>query len=161
MSVTAILLVPEEADQPLGADRFSALAGSTASSGSSMPQAENFWASRVRMTRNDLADGVAVLGLNGYTEGRQVGWLRRRLAAARRDPGVDFTVVALHVPLYSHTVKVREDAGLQEALVDLFDRYDVELVLQAHAHTPISARTACAAATWSTRAPSTARGRCT
>ena len=73
----------------------------------------------------------------GITEGRQHQWLVAELEAAQADPTVRWIVAFFHHPLYSHAVGLSAkgaDRKLRAALLPLFDRYGVDLVLSGHDH---------------------------
>lgn len=71
----------------------------------------------------------------GYTEGAQMAFVERTLAAARRDPAVDFVVVLMHHSAFSSSSKHGSDDGVREAWLPLFAQHSVDLVLQGHDHT--------------------------
>ena len=68
----------------------------------------------------------------GYTGGEQKAWLRAELAAARRDPGIDWIVVWVHYPVMS--TAGGSDLGLRQEYQPLFDEYGVDVVLTGHSH---------------------------
>jgi 3',5'-cyclic AMP phosphodiesterase CpdA len=70
----------------------------------------------------------------GYSGGAQNRWVERTLAANRADPNVDFIVCFFHHCAYSTTVTHASDGGVRAAWGDLFDRHQVDLVLQGHNH---------------------------
>ncbi|MDR3660451.1 MAG: metallophosphoesterase [Mycobacterium sp.] len=70
----------------------------------------------------------------GYSGGTQNSWVERTLAAYRGDPNVDFIVCFFHHCAYSTTKSHASDGGVRAAWCDLFDRYQVDLVLQGHNH---------------------------
>lgn len=70
-------------------------------------------------------------------EGPEFEWLVRTLEQASADPSVRWIVVVMHHPIYSHAVGLSghgADQELGEAIVPLFDRYGVDLVLAGHDH---------------------------
>ncbi|MFH8586803.1 purple acid phosphatase family protein [Streptomyces celluloflavus] len=69
-----------------------------------------------------------------YTRGKQTPWLRRRLAAFRADPTIDFIVVYFHQCTYSTCHDNGAELGAQQDWAPLFDRYQVDLVLNGHNH---------------------------
>lgn len=82
-------------------------------------------------TATDGPDGPDV------TEGAQYQWLAAELEAAHEDPTVRWIVTFFHHPLYSHAVGFSgkgPDRKLRAALLPLFDRYGVDLVLSGHDH---------------------------
>lgn len=73
--------------------------------------------------------------VRGYSGGRQTTWLERTLAAARTDDSIDWIVVQMHECALSSTATGNgSDLGIREAWLDLFDHYQVDLVLCGHDH---------------------------
>ena len=70
----------------------------------------------------------------GYSDGSQNSWVERTLAAYRSDPNIDFIVCFFHHCAYSTTDSHASDGGVRAAWCALFDRYQVDLVLQGHNH---------------------------
>ncbi|MCV7226014.1 metallophosphoesterase [Mycolicibacterium komossense] len=70
----------------------------------------------------------------GYSHGAQNSWTQRTLAAHRANPAVDFIVCFFHHCAYSTTGAHASDGGVRAAWTALFDRYQVDLVLQGHNH---------------------------
>ena len=70
----------------------------------------------------------------GYSGGTQNSWVERTLAGYRRDPNIDFIVCFFHHCAYSTTQAHASDGGVRAAWGALFDRYQVDLVLQGHNH---------------------------
>ena len=73
--------------------------------------------------------------VHGYSGGEQKRWLAGELAAARRDPDVDWVVVCMHQTAIStadHTNGA--DLGIREEWLPLFDQYQVDLVVCGHEH---------------------------
>jgi hypothetical protein len=70
----------------------------------------------------------------GYSGGVQNTWVERTLAAHRANPDIDFIVCFFHHCAYSTTEDHASDGGVRSAWCDLFDRYQVDLVLQGHNH---------------------------
>jgi 3',5'-cyclic AMP phosphodiesterase CpdA len=93
-----------------------------------------------------LYGNVAVLSLDandvsyeiktntGYSGGSQNRWLEDTLAGHRANPNVDFIVCFFHHCAYSTTDAHASDGGVRAAWCDVFDRYQVDLVLQGHNH---------------------------
>lgn len=69
----------------------------------------------------------------GYSGGAQNTWVERTLAAHRANPDIDFIVCFFHHCAYS-TSQHASDGGVRSAWCDLFDRYQVDVVLQGHNH---------------------------
>lgn len=70
-------------------------------------------------------------------EGAQYEWLVAALDSARGEPGLRWTVVYMHHPVYGHPTGFAgkgPDPDLRKALVPLFERYGVDLVLMGHDH---------------------------
>ncbi|WP_083828563.1 metallophosphoesterase [Candidatus Protofrankia datiscae] len=70
----------------------------------------------------------------GYSGGAQTSWVERTLKAHRADPDIDFIVCFFHHCAYSTTAQHASDGGVRGAWAGLFDRYQVDLVLQGHNH---------------------------
>jgi Calcineurin-like phosphoesterase len=71
----------------------------------------------------------------GYSGGQQTRWLAQELAALRAPgSGVDFVVVFFHHCAFSTNSVHGSDGGLRAQWVPLFDRYEVDLVINGHAH---------------------------
>jgi len=110
-------------------------------SGSS-PELRGLWYSftagsvRVIVLQNDdncLQDGGDVY-VNGYSGGRQLAWLEKELAAARKSRDIDWLVVAMHQVMISTSDANGADLGLRQKYGPLFDKYGVDLVLCGHEH---------------------------
>ena len=95
-----------------------------------------FTAGAVRFITIDTNDVVYSTDFDfpilGYTSGEQKTWLEAELAAARRDPGIDWIVVWVHYPVMS--TAGGSDLGLRQEYQPLFDRYGVDVVLTGHSH---------------------------
>lgn len=75
--------------------------------------------------------GVRFIMLNGNEKlQEQAEWLKGILA---NNPNT-WTIVSMHQPIYS-TGKERDNPGLREMFLPLYDKYGVDLVLQGHDHT--------------------------
>jgi hypothetical protein len=73
--------------------------------------------------------------IRGYSGGAQTAWLKRTLAAARRDPSIDWIVAQMHqIACSSSATGNGSDLGIRQAWLPLFDRYQVDLVLNGHDH---------------------------
>jgi len=70
----------------------------------------------------------------GYSAGTQNTWVERTLAAHRANPDIDFIVCFFHHCAYSTTAAHASDGGVRAAWCRLFDRYQVDIVLQGHNH---------------------------
>lgn len=89
--------------------------------------------------------GLRIIGLNSNLRDpeplrRQTQWLEATLADAADDPAVRWTVITLHHPMFSSS-QGRDNEELRAAWTPLFDRYQVDLVLQGHDHTYARGRT--------------------
>jgi len=61
--------------------------------------------------------------------------LDKDLATAKQDPNIKWIVAFYHKPIYtSPTNHDPDEAGIKNIVVPLFDKYHVDLVLQAHNH---------------------------
>jgi Purple acid Phosphatase, N-terminal domain/Calcineurin-like phosphoesterase len=73
--------------------------------------------------------------IRGYSGGAQTRWLERTLAAARADPSVDWIIAQMHqIAASSSATGNGSDLGIRQAWLPLFDRYEVDLVLNGHDH---------------------------
>jgi hypothetical protein len=73
--------------------------------------------------------------VHGYSGGEQKRWLAGELAAARRDPDVDWIVVCMHQTAISTADKTNgADLGIRTEWLPLFDQYQVDLVVCGHEH---------------------------
>jgi Calcineurin-like phosphoesterase/TAT (twin-arginine translocation) pathway signal sequence len=70
----------------------------------------------------------------GYSGGAQNTWVEHTLAAHRANPDIDFVVCFFHHCAYSTTAAHASDGGVRAAWTRLFDRHQVDLVLQGHNH---------------------------
>ena len=70
----------------------------------------------------------------GYSGGAQNSWVEKTLAGYRANPDIDFVVCFFHHCAYSTTKQHASDGGVRAAWSDLFDRHQVDLVLQGHNH---------------------------
>lgn len=69
--------------------------------------------------------------------GEQLGWLEETLASASADATLEWTIVYMHAPPYSHASGFGghgSDLAIRRVLSPLFDRYGVDLVLTGHDH---------------------------
>ncbi|MEE4543908.1 metallophosphoesterase family protein [Streptomyces sp. V4-01] len=70
----------------------------------------------------------------GITGGKQTAWLDRTLGAYRKQRGIDFLVVFFHHCAYSTTNAHASDGGVQAEWVPLFEKHQVDLVVNGHNH---------------------------
>jgi len=68
----------------------------------------------------------------GYTGGKQLTWLNGQLARFRKDPAIDFIVVYLHHATYSTSDGGGAESFAQQKWAPVFDKHQVDLVLNAH-----------------------------
>jgi Calcineurin-like phosphoesterase/Purple acid Phosphatase, N-terminal domain len=98
----------------------------------------------IALDNNDVVyenDGGVYLGttngpyLRGYSNGAQEAWLERTLAAASRNPTVDWIVAYMHQPAMSTSSSGSgSDLGIRQTWMPLFYQYGVDLVLCGHDH---------------------------
>ncbi len=81
---------------------------------------------------NDVSDEITAN--TGYSHGAQNSWVEATLAAHRANPDIDFIVAFFHHCAYSTVSDHASDGGVRAAWGALFDRYQVDLVLQGHNH---------------------------
>lgn len=75
------------------------------------------------------------LYVRGYSGGEQTRWLERTLEQARADRSIDWIVVQMHqLACSSSATGNGSDLGIREAWLPLFDRFEVDLVLNGHDH---------------------------
>jgi hypothetical protein len=73
--------------------------------------------------------------IHGYSGGAQTAWLERTLAAARSNPSVDWIIAQMHqIACSSSATGNGSDLGIRQEWLPLFDRYQVDLVLNGHDH---------------------------
>ncbi|MGP3948273.1 purple acid phosphatase family protein [Streptomyces sp. 7N604] len=85
----------------------------------------------VALDANDVS--YEIPANQGYTNGKQTAWLDKRLRALRADPGIDFIVVFFHHCAYSTSTHA-SDGGVRDAWVGLFEKHQVDLVINGHNH---------------------------
>jgi hypothetical protein len=86
----------------------------------------------IALDANDISFELAVN--RGYTGGGQTKWLHERLKFLRGEPDVDFVVVFFHHCAFSTTPNHASDGAIRNQWVPLFDKYDVDLVVNGHNH---------------------------
>ena len=73
--------------------------------------------------------------IRDYSGGAQTAWLEGTLAAGRRDESVDWIIVQMHQCACSSSATGNgSDLGIRQQWLPLFDRYQVDLVLNGHDH---------------------------
>ncbi|WP_405583654.1 purple acid phosphatase family protein [Streptomyces sp. NBC_01190] len=70
----------------------------------------------------------------GITAGKQTAWLDRTLAGFRKQRGIDFLVVFFHHCAYSTTTSHASDGGVRAEWVPIFEKHQVDLVINGHNH---------------------------
>ncbi len=89
----------------------------------------------VASTGNPPIEPGTSLYISGYSGGAQTAWLERTLAAARSDRSIDWIIVQAHqLACSSSSTGNGSDLGIRSAWLPLFDRYEVDLVLNGHDH---------------------------
>jgi hypothetical protein len=86
----------------------------------------------IALDANDISFEIQVN--RGYTDGAQTRWLDERLKFLRDQADVDFIVVFFHYCAYSTNVSHASDGAVRNMWVPLFDKYDVDLVINGHNH---------------------------
>ncbi|MFV8129718.1 purple acid phosphatase family protein [Streptomyces syringium] len=86
----------------------------------------------VALDANDVSYEIAAN--TGYTGGRQTAWLDRRLRKLRGRRGIDFLVVFFHHCAFSTTKAHASDGGVRDAWLPLFEKHQVDLVINGHNH---------------------------
>ncbi|WP_051399878.1 purple acid phosphatase family protein [Haloechinothrix halophila] len=83
----------------------------------------------------DSNDASAELPRNrDYLGGAQETWLEATLADYRSRPDVDWIVVGFHHCPYCSSSRHSSDGGVRDRWTPLFDRYQVDLVINGHNH---------------------------
>jgi Purple acid Phosphatase, N-terminal domain/Calcineurin-like phosphoesterase len=73
--------------------------------------------------------------IRGYSGGAQTAWLEQTLAAARSDPSIDWVIAQMHqIACSSSATGNGSDLGIRQEWLPLFDKYQVDLVLNGHDH---------------------------
>lgn len=70
----------------------------------------------------------------GYTHGAQTKWLESTLASWRSKATVDFVVVYFHQCAHSTCSTHASDGGIDQFWTPVFDKYQVDLVINGHNH---------------------------
>ncbi|WP_406151312.1 purple acid phosphatase family protein [Streptomyces sp. NBC_01012] len=70
----------------------------------------------------------------GISDGKQTRWLDRRLGELRARHDIDFLVVFFHHCAFSTTNAHASDGGVRDAWVPLFEKHQVDLVINGHNH---------------------------
>ena len=80
------------------------------------------------------ADADGTLAPGGPHPNAQTRWLEETLRRARADESVDWIVVQMHQCALSSSTDNGCDVGIRQAWLPLFDRYEVDLVVNGHDH---------------------------
>lgn len=87
----------------------------------------------VQLDGNDLS--AEITPNNGYTQGQQTTWLTNQLARYRAaGSGIDFIVVYFHNCMFCTNQTHGSDGGIRTVWEPIFDRYQVDLVVNGHVH---------------------------
>jgi Purple acid Phosphatase, N-terminal domain/Calcineurin-like phosphoesterase len=87
----------------------------------------------IQLDGNDLS--AELDDNNGYTQGKQTAWLTEQLAAFRAPgSGIDFIVVGFHNCVFCTNTTHGSDGGIRLVWENIFDRYQVDLVVSGHVH---------------------------
>ncbi|MHA7962238.1 purple acid phosphatase family protein [Streptomyces sp. L500] len=86
----------------------------------------------VALDANDVS--YEITANTGYSDGRQTRWLDRRLRELRERRDVDFIVVFFHHCAFSTTNGHASDGGVRDLWVPLFEKHQVDLVINGHNH---------------------------
>ncbi|WP_235828593.1 purple acid phosphatase family protein [Actinomadura rubteroloni] len=70
----------------------------------------------------------------GLSKGAQTAWLDKQLKAFRARRDIDFIVVFFHHCAFSTTNQHASEGGVRDAWVPLFEKYQVDLVVNGHNH---------------------------
>ncbi|MFD5038538.1 purple acid phosphatase family protein [Streptomyces sp. NPDC058377] len=86
----------------------------------------------IALDANDVSYEIpANFGISG---GKQTRWLDRRLGELRARNDIDFIVVFFHHCAFSTTNAHASDGGVRDAWVPLFEKHQVDLVINGHNH---------------------------
>jgi purple acid phosphatase-like protein/calcineurin-like phosphoesterase family protein len=88
----------------------------------------------VALDGNEAASEVGYQFNRGRLKGRQDAWLHATLKAARKDPLIDWIVVSFHNCMYCTDVLHGSDGGCRQRWQKIFEKYEVDLVLNGHNH---------------------------
>ncbi|MFB8132807.1 purple acid phosphatase family protein [Streptomyces mirabilis] len=85
----------------------------------------------VALDANDVS--YEIPANQGYSGGQQTKWLDRKLGELRSSAAVDFIVVFFHHCAYSTSAHA-SDGGVRAEWLPLFDKHQVDLVINGHNH---------------------------
>jgi hypothetical protein len=86
----------------------------------------------ISLDANDVS--YAIPANLDYSGGAQTKWLDEKLREFRGTPGLDFIVVYFHHSTYSTCSSDGAEGGAQDLWTPIFDRYQVDLVINGHNH---------------------------
>ncbi|MFB8118089.1 MULTISPECIES: purple acid phosphatase family protein [unclassified Streptomyces] len=99
------------------------------------PGAYSFTHGNVGVVALDANDVSYEIPANfGISDGKQTRWLDRRLGELRARKDIDFVVVFFHHCAFSTTNAHASDGGVRDAWVPLFEKHQVDLVVNGHNH---------------------------
>lgn len=103
--------------------------------GTTGPTYYSFTYSNVAVLSLDANDVSYEIPANfGYSGGAQVAWINQTLAAYRADPSIDFIVAYFHHCACSTSTSHGSEGGARQYFVPLFDKYNVDMVINGHNH---------------------------
>jgi len=123
------VLMPVQGNHEIFADMFYAQFAMPVMSGLQAEYLEHAWSFNYA--------NVHFIGLDSNAEQNvqdQVAWLEADLAAARKDPDIDWIIPMSHHPAYSACTNHGSTPIMQQYWVPLFEKYNVELVFSGHDH---------------------------
>jgi hypothetical protein len=104
-------------------------------SSSTPPTYSSFTYGNVGIVSLDANDVSYEIPANlGYSGGAQTKWLASTLAALRGNPDIDFIVAYFHHCAYCTCVTHGSEGGARQFWAPLFDKYQVDLVINGHNH---------------------------
>ncbi|MFD0686271.1 purple acid phosphatase family protein [Actinomadura fibrosa] len=86
----------------------------------------------ISLDANDVSYEIPA-NLN-ISKGKQTAWLEQQLKKLRQRRDIDFIVVFFHHCAFSTTNQHASEGGVREAWVPLFEKYQVDLVVNGHNH---------------------------
>lgn len=99
------------------------------------PSVYSFTHGNVAVVAVDSNDhSYEIIGNQNYTRGRQAAWLDEQLRTFRADENIDFIVCYHHYCAYSTTSNHASDGKVREVFSALYDKHNVDLVIQGHNH---------------------------
>jgi hypothetical protein len=86
----------------------------------------------VALDANDVSEEIT--RNRGYSGGAQTAWLDATLGALRADAAIDWIVVGFHHCAYCTNAVHASDGGVRDAWEPIFDRHEVDVVVNGHNH---------------------------